>query len=109
MWNEPISKHSVTSSSCRSRFCSSYTRRIGWTGMPFRDAASEVNFFLSRVISVSNVCSEPLMTADDCLDFGIQERVENLVDLRARYTENVLDALGFQTFDQQSGAGLANA
>ena len=38
-----------------------------------------------------------LMPADYSLDFGIQERVENLFDFSSGYAENVLDSLSLQT------------
>ena len=37
------------------------------------------------------------MPADYNLDFGIQERVENLFDFSSGYAENVLDSLSLQT------------
>ena len=40
------------------------------------------------------------MTADDGFDFGIQERIEDFVDLGAGYAEDILHALRFQTLDE---------
>jgi hypothetical protein len=37
------------------------------------------------------------VSADDGLDFGIQESVENLVDLCSGNSKNVLDSLSLQT------------
>src|ERR1700739_3771635 len=39
-----------------------------------------------------------LVPANDCFDLRIQERVEDLIDLRSRYAEDVFDSLRLQTF-----------
>jgi hypothetical protein len=41
-----------------------------------------------------------LVAADHCLDTGVEERVEDAVDFRARYSENMLDALSFKIADE---------
>src|SRR5262245_25747958 len=43
--------------------------------------------------TAGNECRVLFMPADDGLDFRVQQRVEDFVDLRAGDAENILDAL----------------
>ena len=40
------------------------------------------------------------MAADHSLHTGVEERVEDAVDFRARYSEHMLDALSFKIADE---------
>jgi hypothetical protein len=47
------------------------------------------------------------MSADDCLNAGVHERIEDRVDLRTRYTKDVFYALCLESVNDNLSSGFS--